>query len=175
MPPTDTQTAPAFRPVRFVVVFAVVYALLHALYFAVPDPILRDVVHYRAVVAPAAALIRVVAPDEPVTAAAGTLRSPRAALDIVRGCDGAGVAFLLLAAVLAFPAGPARKLAGALGALAFAWLLNLLRVTGLYFAAAYRHEWFNLLHNFLVPTVVILLCCVMFAWWTAWSAGARSG
>ncbi len=175
MPPADAQTAPAFRPVRFVVVFATVYALLYALYFAVPDPILRDVVHYRAVVAPAAALVRLVAPDEPVTAAAGTLSSPRAALNIVRGCDGAGVAFLLLAAVLAFPAGPARKLAGALGALAFAWLLNLLRVAGLYFAAAYRHEWFNLLHNFLVPTFVIVLCCMMFAWWTAWSAGARSG
>ena len=73
------------------------------------------------------------------------------------------------------PARPTRKLAGALGALAFAWLLNLLRVTGLYFAAAYRHEWFNLLHNFLVPTFVIVVCCVMFAWWTAWSTSGRSG
>ncbi len=159
-----------FRPVRFVVVFVAIYAALHALYFAVPDRILREGVHYHAIVAPAARLIRLAVRQEPVTAAEGTLTSPRAALSIVRGCDGAGVAFLLMAAVLAFPTGLKRKLLGVLGALGLAYVLNQLRVVGLYFVAAYRHEWFDLLHNFLIPTFIIVVCCLFFAWWVTRSA-----
>ena len=156
----------------FVAAFVAIYAALHALYFAVPDRILRQVVHYYAIVAPGAGLIRLAAPREPVAAREGTLSSPRASLSIVRGCDGAGVAFLLLAAVLAFPAGLKPKLVGIVGALALTYLLNQLRVVGLYFVAAYRHEWFNLLHNFLIPSFIIVVCCLFFAWWAAWSPGA---
>lgn len=166
-----TQPRP-FRPVRFVVVFVTLYAALHALYFAIPDRILRDGVHYHAIVVPAAYLIRVVVRQEPVSAVEGTLSSPRAALSIVRGCDGAGVAFLLMAAVLAFPTSLKRKLLGMLGALGLAYLLNQVRVVGLYFVAAYRHEWFDLLHNFLIPTFIIVVCCLFFAWWVTRSAGA---
>jgi exosortase family protein XrtM len=166
-----TQRRP-FRPVLFVVVLVAIYGALHALYFAVPDRILREVVHYYAIVAPGAQLIRLTVPQEPLTAVEGTLRSPRAALSIVRGCDGAGVAFLLMAAVLAFPAGSKRKLLGVLGALALTYVLNQLRVVGLYFIAAYRYDWFNLLHSFLIPTFIIVVCCVFFAWWAAWSTDA---
>jgi exosortase family protein XrtM len=168
-----TQRA-SFRPVRFVIAFAAIYAALHALYFVVPDRVLREVVHYYAIVAPGAGLIRLAARQEPVTAVAGTLSSPRASLSIVRGCDGAGVAFLLIAAVLAFPAGLKPKLLGVFGALGLTYVLNQLRVVALYFVAAYRYEWFNLLHNFLMPTLIIVVCCVFFAGWAARSAGAAS-
>ena len=50
--------------------------------------------------------------------------------------------------------------------------MNQARVVALYFVAAYRHEWFNLLHNFLMPTLIIVVCCVFFAWWGARSMGA---
>jgi exosortase family protein XrtM len=162
-----------FQPVRFVAVFVAIYAVLHALYFAVPDRVLRQVVHYYAIVAPGAELIRLAAPREPVSAFEGTINSPQASLSIVRGCDGAGIAFLLTAAVLAFPARPQRKLLGVAGALALTYLLNQLRVVGLYFVAAYRHDWFDLLHSFLFPTFIIVVCCVAFAWWASWSAGVQ--
>ncbi len=168
-----TSQGRPFRPVRFVVGFVAIYAALHALYFAVPDHLLREGLHYHGIVAPGAQLIRLAVPEEPVTAAEGTLSSPRAKLSIVRGCDGAGVAFLLIAAVLAFPTSFKRKLLGVVGALALTYLLNQLRVVGLYFVAAYRHDWFNLLHNFLVPTFIIVVCCLFFAWWAAWSAAVR--
>jgi len=50
-----TQHAP-FWPVRFVIGFVVIYAALHALYFVVPDRILREAVHYHAILAPGARL-----------------------------------------------------------------------------------------------------------------------
>lgn len=171
MPGAAAQHRP-FRPVLFVAVFVGIYAALHALYFAIPDRVLRQVIHYYAIVAPGAELIRLAAPHEPVSAQEGTLKSPQASLSIVRGCDGAGVAFLLMAAVLAFPTRPQRKLLGIAGALTLTYLLNQLRVVGLYFVAAYRHDWFDLLHNFLIPTFIIVVCCVAFAWWASWSAGA---
>jgi len=160
-----------FRPLHFVAVLVAIYAALHALYFAVPDRVLRQVVHYYAIVAPSAGLIRLAVPQEPVSAREGTLQSPQASLSIVRGCDGAGVAFLLTAAVLAFPAPLRRKVLGVAGALALTYLLNQLRVVGLYFIAAYRHDWFDLLHNFLIPTFIIVMCCVAFAGWASWSSG----
>ena len=176
-PQRGVSGAPArpkpFRPLRFVAVFVALYAVLHALYFAIPDRVLRQVVHYYAIVAASAGLIKLAAPQEPVRALAGTVESPQASLSIVRGCDGAGVAFLLAAAVLAYPARKRRKLLGVAGALALAYLLNQLRVVGLYFVAAYRHDWFDLLPNFLVPTFIIVVCCVAFAWWASGSAAVQ--
>ncbi len=149
--------------------FVAVYATLHALYFAIPDGILRGVVHYYGIVAPGAKLVTLAAPDERVFAEQGTLRSEKARLTIVRGCDGAGVAFLLVAAIVAFSAGWKQKLLGVLGALLLTYLLNQIRIVVLYFIAAYRHDWFNLLHNYFIPTFVIVVCCIFAAWWALWS------
>jgi len=104
-----------------------------------------------------------------VVAGGGKLSSPRATLSIVRGCDGAGVTFLLIAAVLAFSAGWKYKLLGAAGALVLTYALNELRVVGLYFVAAYHSEWFGLLHDYLVPTLLIVACCIFFAAWAGWA------
>src|SRR5512134_954118 len=100
---TATLPAPGrFRAGWFLLLFVALYGVLHTLYFWLPDPVLRDVVHYYGIVKPGAAMIGLVSPGEQVSAVQGTLRSPRATLNIVRGCDGAGVAFLLIAAVAAF-------------------------------------------------------------------------
>jgi exosortase family protein XrtM len=162
-----------FKTGWFLLQFACIYAVLHALYFAMPDRVLREDVHYYGIVAPGARLIKLLAPSEQVVAVEGTLQSPHATLNIVRGCDSAGVAFLLIAAVVAFPAGWSRKLGGIVGALALTYVLNEIRVVLLYFVASYRHDWFSLLHNYLMPTFIIAVSCISFAWWAAWSALPR--
>ena len=158
-----------FRPVLFLLVFCGVYALLHCLYFALPDHLLRDGVHHYGIVLPAAKIVNLVAPQEAVSAVNGELRSGKTSLSIVRGCDGSGLAFLLVAAVAAFPAALRRKLPGIAAAVALTYLLNELRLVALYFVAADRHEWFDLLHNYFIPTFLILGGCVFFFVWTAWA------
>jgi exosortase family protein XrtM len=164
---------PRFRATWFLVFFVGVYAVLHSLYFLVPDHVLRDVVHYYGIVKPGAEVIRIAAPQEAVEAVQGTLRSPRATLNIVRGCDGAGVAFLLVAAVIAFGATWRQKLLGALGAVVLTYVLNQTRIVALYFVAAYRHDWFEVLHNYFIPTFIIVACCIFYVWWAGWAASAR--
>jgi exosortase family protein XrtM len=174
MPASTLHAPPAFRAGWFLVLFVAVYGVLHTLYFWVPDRVLRDVVHYYGIVRPGAEVIRMAAPHEAVEAVQGTLRSPRATLNIVRGCDGAGVAFLLVAAVVAFGATWRQRALGALGAVLLTYLLNQVRIVALYFVAAYRHDWFEVLHNYFIPTFIIVACCIFFAWWAGWAARARS-
>jgi exosortase family protein XrtM len=158
-----------FRAGWFLFLFVAIYAALHAAYFRVPDAVLREVVHFYAIVWPGAAVIQLASPGAQVVAVQGTLRSPKATLNVVRGCDGAGVVFLMIAAVVAFAAGWKQKLLGIGAALLLTYLLNQVRVVVLYFVAAYRYDWFNLLHNYLIPTFIIVVCCMFFTWWAAWA------
>ena len=158
-----------FRPALFLVVLPSVYVLLHFAYFALPDDFLRDYVHYYGIVVPAATIVNFVAPHEAAAAAQGTLRSISASLSIVRGCDGAGVVFLLVAAMSAYPARLKAKLQGILAVVVLMYILNELRVVGLYFVIANRNEWFSALHNYFVPIFMILVACLFFLWWTVWT------
>jgi exosortase family protein XrtM len=147
--------------------FAGIYGLLEVLYFAVPDDFLRDVVYHRGIVAVSADIIQLATPHEPVVANANKLQSGTIALEIIRGCDGAGVGFLLISAIVTFPAPLSRKLAGGLAAIALAFVLNQARIVGLYYVIAYKKAWFVPIHVYFAPTLMIAVSCIFFAWWAA--------
>jgi exosortase family protein XrtM len=86
-------------------------------------------------------------------------------LEIVRGCDGAGVLFLIISAILVFPAGLMRKLLGLLLGIGLIYGLNLLRICILYYVIAYQPSWFQLIHTYAAPTLMVILGCFYFAWW----------
>lgn len=171
--PDELPQPRRFGATGFLLVFVAAFAAMHALYFAVPDRVLRDVVHYYGIIVPGAATIRFVAPSENVVAVKGSLRSETVTLDVVRGCDGAGMTFLLIAAVAAFPAPWKRKLSGLAAAALLTYVLNQGRIVGLYFVATYRNDWFTLLHSYFIPGFLIAACSVFFLWWASWSAGER--
>lgn len=149
----------------FVLRMLVCYGLLHALYFLVPIPVLQETVYPALFGHPTATVISWFAPDEAITVIANRLSSPRAALDIVRGCDGSGVLFLMTAAVLAFPATWRARLLGVLLGALFVYGLNLARLGGLYFIAAYRKDWFLPVHTYFMPTLLILLVALFYLRW----------
>ena len=95
---------PSGAMLGFVVRMLVYYAVLHALYFLIPISILHDGIYLQVFGRPSAWLIHLMVPAEGVTALTNRIASPRAILEIVRGCDGSGVLFLISAAVVAFPA-----------------------------------------------------------------------
>ena len=145
--------------------FVGIYALLHYAYFKIPDELFREVIYNQGLVAPCTNLIHWIFPDERVSAVENHLVSSRADLEIVRGCDGAGALFLVIAAILTFPATFRRKLIGLGLGILLMYGLNLVRITGLYFLIAYQRDWFPLVHTYLAPTLIILLACLFFAWW----------
>lgn len=157
----------ASAQLRFLLLLGGTYLLFHVLYFSVPTPWLIDGIYYHGIVSPGAAIIEWFAPDEGVQGQGNRLFSPRASLEIVRGCDGSGLLFLLSAAIIAFAAPIRRKLLGLTGALVLIYLLNQLRIVGLYFVAAYRQHWFVSLHAYFIPMFLVLVCVAYFAWWSA--------
>ena len=48
---------------------------------------------------------------------------------------------------------------------ALIYVLNLLRIGVLYFAIAYYPDWFQLIHVYLAPTLMVIVACAYFAWW----------
>jgi exosortase family protein XrtM len=136
----------------------------------VPNSFLAETVYHNGIVSISANIINFFAPVEVTSAISNKLVSSKASLEIVRGCDGAGATFLLMAAILAFSATWKRKLTGLIGSLALMYVLNQVRVIGLYFVVAYERNWFNLLHTYFAPTLIIVICCIFFLWWVKWSS-----
>ena len=161
------------HPGLFVALFALFFCLLYGIYFLVPDNLLRDVIYHHGICTIGADTINLLAPGENASAVANTIVSQKAILEIVRGCDGAGAMFLLIAAVLAFPARWRHRLLGLVGAIIFAYLVNQLRVVVLYFVTAYEPGWFTPLHTFYLPTLVVLLYCIAFGAWVFHATGRR--
>jgi len=80
------------------------YGMFHVLYFLIPMAVLHDQIYPLLFGHPTVSIISALQPAEAVQASANRIASPRAILEIVRGCDGSGVLFLITAAILAFPA-----------------------------------------------------------------------
>jgi exosortase family protein XrtM len=161
-------SAPSFaaRPAGFIARFALGFVALYVLYGFVPDDVLRDQVFRWGLAAPAAAIVDLAAPTHGAHAAANVIASSRAMLEIVRGCEGAGVFFLLAAAMLAVPGALRARLAGAAIGLALVYGLNLARIVALYFIVAHGGAWFEVTHLYVAPLTLIAAVAAFFSWWS---------
>lgn len=149
------------------------YVLLDYAYFNIPFETFINVIYYHGIVTVCADLINMVAPFEKVLPQLNHLISSNANLEIVRGCDGAGVLFLVISAILAFPSKLSWKLVGLILGISIIYAVNLLRISTLYFVIAYHPEWFQFIHTYVAPTLMVLLGCFYFAWWALASTNSR--
>jgi exosortase family protein XrtM len=163
------QHTPTAAPINglFLLIFAATYVILYLGYSAVPDALLRGYVYPYGIVGPAKTMIDWVAPNDHVTGEHNTLRSATVNLAIVRGCDGAGVIFLLIAAIIAVRVSLKHTLLGIAGAVAVIYVLNQLRIVTLYFVAARWPSWFTPVHIYFIPTLMILVGLLYFAVWAS--------
>ncbi|MGD9604430.1 MAG: exosortase family protein XrtM [Gammaproteobacteria bacterium] len=157
--------ATARSPLTFALRLLLTYALFHGAYLLIPDRILHDVLYPTLFGVPTTEIVGRLAPGEAVSAQANRIASPRAVLEIVRGCDGSGALFLLAAAILSFPASARARTAGLLLGTVFLYALNLARMIGLYFVAAYRTDWFLPLHTYFIPTLLVVAVTLFYLVW----------
>jgi exosortase/archaeosortase family protein len=102
----------------------------------------------------------------------GTMVVGRFPYVVVLDCAALDAQALFAAAVLAFPARIGVKLAGLAGGSIGIWLLNVVRLAGLYFAGVKSQELFQVLHEEVMVLVVILSVCGMFVLWARWARRA---
>lgn len=172
---STTRDSAAGPPAVWVVLLLLVLfeVTLHGAYFSIPDTVLRDFVHFWGLAKPCAALIDWLAPDAGLMAQVGGLVGPGVNLVILRGCDGVGMMFLLISATVAVALASRQWQTAALGLLAattVSYVLNLLRITTLYFVVANQPAWFATAHNLVLPLVIVLVSGSFFLVWSNWLA-----
>ncbi|MBT8140050.1 MAG: exosortase family protein XrtM [Gammaproteobacteria bacterium] len=159
----DTQT------LRFVLIAAVLYGLFHLAYHRIPDKTLQSVIYPNIIGHVAAKVINTFTPDRKVRVKDNKIMSSKAVLNIVRGCDGSGVWFMLMAAVLGFGGRIKHVVVGLVLGTLVVYTINQIRIVGLYYLVEWNRMYFPAVHTYYAPTLIIFLIAAFFLWWTRWS------
>jgi len=148
-----------------IAIFSAVYFGLYWGYLQVPEDVLNSRIYHFGITVPSAALINLVSPVDAAAAIDSRIVFGSSSLDIVRGCDGAGSYFLLVAAIAGISTSWRRLVGGMLAATVFIYTLNQARILVLYFVLTRRAQWFTPLHSYVFPTLFVLAAVVFFAAW----------
>lgn len=162
-PPTSGDAAAALPWAR-VLVFAALFAALQALWTAGEDGVLWRLWVEILNVDVATAVISQFAPDLGVHADGSRIRAPGGGLNVLQGCDGAELLWLITAAFVVAPVPWLWRLGGWLAGLLLVWGLNVGRIAALFFAWRSDPQWFDWLHNYIGPLVLIVLLALYVQW-----------
>jgi exosortase family protein XrtM len=173
MPVIDSSPR-LIRQTVLVVGFLTLYVAFHTIWVQAQGTWLERLVVDKGTVAAAAAVIDALNPRLGVFAQGTRIVGPVGSLSVLPGCDGTEAMFLLAAAFLVYPQPIARGITGfAIGA-ALVYVLNLLRIVTLFYAARSDTRWFELLHAYVAPTLLIALTGLFFLLWVSRSGSLES-
>lgn len=112
---------------------------------------------HEATVKPAVALLGLISPGLGASAAGASIKAPGGGLNILNGCEGTEVMFLLAAAFMALRLRWRARLKGLALGMLLVFALNQARILALFYA--YRHDRavFDLLHTLVLPALLIAL------------------
>ncbi|MBN8728597.1 MAG: exosortase H [Xanthomonadales bacterium] len=97
------------------------------------------------------------------------------AVSIERGCNGIEAVIILVAAMLAFPAGWKHRLAGIGAGFLAIQVLNLVRIISLFYLGQWNRVWFDWFHLYLWQALIILDALVVFLLWLRWLPRSPTG
>lgn len=145
--------------------FLVLFASLQGLYGAAKDTWLERLVIDRVTVQTAAWLIDAVDPSVGVEPVGPRLRAPGGGINVLGGCEGTEVVFLMIAAMLVAPLSWRARLIGLLAGTAFVFVLNQARVIALFYAFRADKALFDMLHGIVAPLLLIIAAASFFVVW----------
>lgn len=167
-PPAPAGTAPA-TPLRAwfwrAAAFLVLFALLQAGWEAARGSALERWWIHDLTVRTATAAIGLLTPEAAAVARGPSIDAPGGGLNVRIGCDGADVVFLLAAAILCFPMRWRVRAAALASGVVFVFVLNQLRVIGLFYAFRHDRALFDLMHAAGAPLLMVALCGLFFHAW----------
>jgi exosortase family protein XrtM len=166
-------SGPAPRPrfgIIYVVLFLAIFGALDYGYYLTRGTVVERLLIDTLTVRPAAAVIDVIAPAALATANGNSLFTPFGRINILGGCEGSEGMFLLIAAVLPFPARWRAKLAGVIGGVALMYAINQLRILTLALSFCWHRDWFAPLHGLIAPTCIVVAGCIFFFAWASIAA-----
>lgn len=104
--------------------------------------------------------------DGGIESAGTVIHSPRFAIDVRNGCNGIEAIILLCSAIVAFPATLKSRLGGLLVAGIAIQLINVLRLSSLFWLGAHHRPVFEIFHVAVWQSLIILAAISMFILWS---------
>ena len=156
-------------------IFAACFVLMQHLYSRTGGTAVETFVVNRLTVGTAAAVLDWADPTLGVTARGSRLTAPGGGINVLNGCEGTDVAFLLLSAFLVAPVPWRRRLSGVAVGLTLLFVLNQVRVIALFHTVRSAREWFDILHGTVAPLMLVAATGAFFALWIGANNSRRDG
>lgn len=145
--------------------FIAVFLILQQLYAAASGTVVERWVIETATVRAGAEILNLLWPALDVQAVGPRLVSAQVRLNVLNGCEGIDVLFLLLAGLAVAPIGWRWRLAGLVLGLPWVYGLNQARLVALFQALQHDKGLFSLLHGSIAPLLMVAGVGLFFAWW----------
>jgi exosortase family protein XrtM len=113
----------------------------------------------------ATAVINLLTPKAQAVADGTRIVAAGGGLNVMFGCEGTDIVFLLAAAFVVFPMGRRARGLGLLLGLLWVYALNQARIVALFYSFRADRSLFELLHTTAAPLVMIVLTGLFFHWW----------
>jgi len=136
-------------------IFIAVFALLQWGWSVARDSWLERLVVHQATVVPAAALVRLLTPEIPARAVAASIKAPGGGINILNGCEGVEVMFLLAAALAAVRLSWRHRSLGLVLGVALIFALNQARILTLFYTYRTDRGLFDALHTAVLPVLLV--------------------
>lgn len=147
--------------------FLALFALMQSLYAGARGTWVERLVIDHMTVRTAVALIDAFDPAVGVEAVGSRLRAPGGGINVLNGCEGIDVVFLLASALLVGPLSWRHRLTGLLIGGSLVFVLNQARVLALFYAFRSDKALFDLLHGIVAPLLLVVATGAFFAVWLA--------
>jgi exosortase family protein XrtM len=145
--------------------FLAIFVALQSLYDAAKGTWIERFVIDQATVKTAAWFINTLDLSVNVAAIGTRLRAPGGGINIINGCEGTDVLFLMIAAMLIAPLSLKGRLSGIAVGIAFVFLLNQVRIIALFYSFRADKAFFEMLHGVVAPLLLIVATAAFFMYW----------
>jgi exosortase family protein XrtM len=152
-------------PLLSAVLFLLTFLMLHTLWGNASDSAVKRLWIDEATVKTAVSLVNWVSPEIHAYAQGPRVRAPGGGINVLNGCEGTDVLFLLVAAFMAFPMRWHNRLPGLVLGVVLIFVLNEARILILFYAARSDRGLFDLLHTSVAPIVLIAVTTAYFYVW----------
>ena len=153
------------RPWRAGLVFVLAFLALQALWGQAKGSALERLWIDTATVKTAVALINLISPDIQAIAQGPRIKAPGGGINVLNGCEGTDILFLLTAAFLAFPMSWRSRVVGLGLGVVLVYVLNEARILALFYAYRSDRALFDLLHTVVAPIILIAAAAAYFYAW----------
>lgn len=150
---------------RQILVMAAVFAVLQLGWQALGAAHIAPRMVELLVVLPAAWAVNLLTPDVQATAVGVQLHAAGGSLNVINGCDGTDLLFLLIGAFCVAPLSRRARIGGVMLGVVVVHVLNQARLLALFYAARTSPAWFDALHGMLAPLAVVGLLGGYFYLW----------